>query len=114
MITLEEKWVEVAKVENIPVNGGACIQYQDKQIALFYSESLDEWYACQNLCPHKKQMVLSRGLLGDHAGEPKVACPLHKNSFSLKSGKCLTNEDLDRLTIYPVKVENNSIYIAMD
>jgi hypothetical protein len=31
---------------------------------------------CQNQCPHKGDMVLGRGLIGDEKGEPKVARPI--------------------------------------
>jgi len=43
--------------------------------------------------------------------EPKVACPLHKNTFSLKTGKHL-NGDLDGIATYPVKVEDGFVYIG--
>jgi nitrite reductase (NADH) small subunit len=36
-------------------NRSGCIKYKDKQIA---TEERNEWYACQNVCPHK--MVLSK------------------------------------------------------
>ena len=39
------------------------------------------------------EFVLSRGMLGDQNGTPKVACPLHKKTFSLESGACLSGED---------------------
>ena len=42
---------------------------------------------------HVSENVLSRGIVGDLAGEPKVACPLYKKLFSLKSGICLNGED---------------------
>ena len=50
------------------------------------SPAAAQWYACQNLCPHKQEMVLARGIIGDQQGVPKVACPLHKKTFSLESG----------------------------
>jgi nitrite reductase (NADH) small subunit len=30
-----------------------------KQIAILTSKEEAEWYACQNACPHKMEMVLS-------------------------------------------------------
>ncbi len=104
-------WFRAAEVSKFPKNGGACVKYNDKQIAVFNFSRDGNWYACQNLCPHKMQMVLSRGMIGEDQGEPKVACPLHKNTFSLKSGKHL-NGDLNSITTYPVKVEDGFVYIG--
>jgi nitrite reductase (NADH) large subunit len=73
-------WVAVGKVADFPRDGGATIKYGRSQIAVFNLTSRGEWYASQNMCPHKKAFVLSRGILGDAAGEPKVACPLHKKT----------------------------------
>jgi nitrite reductase (NADH) small subunit len=81
------------------------------QIAVFNFTRRNEWYACQNLCPHKMQMILSRGMIGSHEGEPKVACPFHKKTFSLKSGQCL-NADVDSISVFPVRVEDGFVYIG--
>lgn len=104
-------WFEAASVNDFPSNGGACVKYKDKQIAVFNFERLSKWYACQNICPHKMEMVLSRGMIGDHNGTPKVACPLHKKTFSLENGANL-NGDLDAIAVYPVKIENNKVFIG--
>ncbi|WP_053978043.1 nitrite reductase small subunit NirD [Mangrovimonas xylaniphaga] len=104
-------WFKAARVDDFPVNGGACVKYKDKQVAVFNFQRKGKWYACQNLCPHKMEMVLSRGMIGDESGIPKVACPMHKKTFSLESGKNL-NGDLDAIVTYPVKIENNIVYIG--
>ncbi|MFP2995557.1 nitrite reductase small subunit NirD [Spongiivirga sp. MCCC 1A20706] len=104
-------WFKAASVEKFPKNGGACIKYKDKQIAIFNFERLGEWYACQNLCPHKMEMVLSRGMIGQEGKHPKVACPLHKSTFSLKTGENL-NGNLGSIATYPVKIEDNFVYIG--
>ncbi len=112
-MSLNKVWVEAAKTEDIPENGGACVLLGGKQIAIFHLKSKDQWYACDNLCKHKMQNVLSRGILGDHNGEPKIACPLHKKSYSLLTGKNLNGEDY-AIEIYPVKAENGSVYVELD
>lgn len=104
-------WFKAAKVSKFPENGGACIKYKDQQIAVFNFTREDAWYACQNLCPHKMEMVLSRGMIGDENLEPKVACPLHKNNFSLKTGEHL-NGDLGAIATYPVKIEHGFVYVG--
>ena len=104
-------WFKAARVEDFPENGGACVKYKDEQIAVFNFSRRKEWYACQNLCPHKKQMALSRGIIGSHAGEPKVACPFHKKTFSLTSGSCINGEE-EKVSVFPVKVEDGFVYIG--
>jgi nitrite reductase (NADH) large subunit len=64
------------------------------------------------MCPHKKAFVLSRGILGDTNGVPKIACPLHKKTFSLDSGACLSDEDY-AVQVFPVKVEGDDIYLEL-
>jgi len=104
-------WFKAAPASKFPKNGGACIKYKDKQIAVFNFTREGTWYACQNLCPHKMEMVLSRGMIGEENMEPKVACPLHKNNFSLKTGENL-NGSCDAITTYPVKVEGGFVYVG--
>ncbi|MDE3742477.1 nitrite reductase small subunit NirD [Maribacter polysaccharolyticus] len=104
-------WFNAAPVSKFPKNGGACIKYKDKQIAVFNFTREGRWYACQNLCPHKMEMVLSRGMIGEENMEPKVACPLHKNTFSLENGKHL-NGGLEAIATYPVKVEGDIVYVG--
>ena len=106
-------WFKAAKVEAFLENGGSCVKVNNKQIAVFYFKKRNEWYACQNMCPHKMEMILSRGMIGDTEGEPKVACPYHKKTFSLKSGENL-NGDPYQITVYPVKIEEGYVYIGLD
>ena len=56
-------------------------------------------------------MVLSRGMIGDMDGIPKVACPLHKKTFSLEDGANLNGEDF-KIAVYPVKIEDEMVYIG--
>lgn len=106
-----EIWHLAAPTFQFPRNGGACVKYKNLQIAVFNFENGKKWYACQNLCPHKMQMVLSRGITGSDQSEPKVACPFHKTTFSLQSGKCLNGEE-EHISVYPVKIKNDNVYIG--
>lgn len=104
-------WFKAANLNDFPKDGGACVKYKGKQIAVFNFERVNKWYACQNVCPHKMEMVLSRGMIGDDKGTPKVACPLHKKTFSLENGENL-NGDLDAIATYPVKIEGDDVLIG--
>lgn len=111
--TAVKVWYKAARVEEFPLNGGACISYKGLQVAVFNFSRRQEWYATQNLCPHKMQMILSRGLIGSQSGEAKVACPYHKKTFSLKTGKNLNGNECD-LATYPVKVENGFVFVGFE
>jgi nitrite reductase (NADH) small subunit len=106
-------WFEVSDAAVFPTNGGMNAMYKGLQIAVFNFTKRGEWYATQNLCPHKKQMILSRGMIGSDGAEPKVACPFHKKTFSLQSGKNLNGSECD-LATYPVKIENGKVFIGFD
>jgi nitrite reductase (NADH) small subunit len=110
---MKDTWIKVGKVEDIPQEGGACLKHNDLQIAVFNFTSRNEWYATQNLCPHRQEMILSRGMIGDKSGEPKVACPFHKRNFSLKTGACLSGDDYTIKT-YPVKVEGGNVFVNVE
>ena len=104
-------WFKVGKTTDFPKNSGACIKYNTKQIAVYNFARTSKWYATQNLCPHKMEMVLSLGMIGDREGIPKVACPMHKKNFSLEDGSNLAGEDL-KIATYPVKIKGGNVYIG--
>ena len=112
-VTTDTTWYKAGTISDVPANGGACAMIQGKQIAIFNFTRRNEWFATDNLCPHKQQMILSRGMIGDMSDEPKVACPFHKKSFSLKDGHCMSGDDYTIKT-YPIKVEDGLIFIGLN
>ncbi|MDG1171228.1 MAG: nitrite reductase small subunit NirD [Polaribacter sp.] len=106
-------WFKVGVISDFPENSGACIKYKTKQIAVFNFTRTGKWYASQNLCPHKMEMVISLGMIGNKEDVPKVACPLHKKNFSLEDGSNLAGEDY-KIAVYPVKIENENVYIGFN
>lgn len=109
---LRRQWVRVASTDEVPAEGGIAVKYGDAQIAVYYLAARGEWYATQNQCPHKNEMVLARGIVGDHKGTPKVACPLHKKTFDLKTGACLSGDHLSIAT-FPVRVEGKDLWVEL-
>jgi nitrite reductase (NADH) large subunit len=105
-------WIFAGKVWDFPADGGATIKHGQTQIAVFRFASRGEWYATQNMCPHRREFVLARGLLGDQNGTPKVACPLHKKTFSLETGECLTGEEY-KISLFPAKLEGDDVYVQL-
>jgi nitrite reductase (NADH) large subunit len=107
-----DSWFQVGKVWDFPHDGGATIKYGKTQIAVFNFTSRGEWYATQNMCPHRREFVLSRGMIGDQNGKPKVVCPVHKKTFSLESGACLSGDELS-VRVFPVKIESDDAYLQL-
>jgi nitrite reductase (NADH) large subunit len=109
---VDRRWVRLASVADVPQNGGIAVRYGGVQLAVFRFSSQNEWYVTQNLCPHKREMVLARGIVGDQGGTPKVACPLHKKTFDLKTGACLSGDALEIAT-FPVRIEGDEVWAEL-
>jgi nitrite reductase (NADH) large subunit len=106
----ERQFVRVASLADVPVEGGIAVQYGDAQIAIFRTGG--ELYATQNSCPHTQASVLARGIVGDERGTPKVACPLHKRTFDLRSGACLS-QDTAPIATFVVRVDGDDILVEL-
>jgi NAD(P)H-dependent nitrite reductase small subunit len=109
---VQRRWTPLARAEDVPAEGGIAVRYGNVQLALFNFASRGQFYATQNMCPHRQDMVLARGIIGDQAGTPKVACPLHKKTFALDGGQCLSGDALEIAT-FPAKVEDGLVYVEL-
>ena len=105
-------WVRLASVADVPKNSGATVMYGAVQLTIYNFAARGEWYASHGMCPHKNAFVMNQGLLGDAAGVPKVACPMHKKNFALATGECMTDEDLS-LPVFPVKVQGDDVFVLL-
>lgn len=106
------EWVKLGTTDMVPADGGVNFKHGEHQIAVFNFSHRGEWYACQNLCPHKREMVLSRGIIGDTKGIPKVACPMHKKAFSLKDGKGIGG-NIYSIQTFAVKIEGEELWVEL-
>ena len=53
--------------------------------------------------------MLYRGIVGCIADEPVVASPLYKQHFSLKTGRCLQEEQ--SIAVYDIRIENELVQV---
>ncbi|WP_407731166.1 nitrite reductase large subunit NirB [Pseudocitrobacter faecalis] len=102
-------WQAICALTAIPAQAGIGARLGEMQIALFrFGENV---YALDNLEPGSQANVLSRGLLGDAAGEPIVISPLYKRRIRLRDGRqCDSGEVVVRA--WPVKVENGTVWVS--
>jgi len=108
-----ESRIKAIHAGRIPPDGGIALLIGTRQIAVFHYLQTNQYFACDNECPHNNEMVLARGIIGDKGGVPFVACPMHKRAFSLETGDCL-NKDCGSVRTYPVAIEDDFLYIHID
>ena len=109
--TKTNQWVTVCKLSDIQPNTGVCALVNDEQVAIFRIGNTEEVYALGNYDPFSKAYVLSRGIIGDRKGILKVASPIYKQNFNLKTGECLDDESVS-IPNYPAKVVDGLVQIS--
>jgi nitrite reductase (NADH) small subunit len=103
-------WTTVCPLDRILPNTGVCALVAGQQVAIFrVGESAV--YAIDNYDPFSKAFVLSRGIVGDREGIPKVASPIYKQNFNLLTGQCFDDETVS-VAIYPVQVVNGNVQLG--
>ena len=104
-----EPWSALCDLTAVPPQAGIGARLGSERIALFRFG--DDLYALEDREPGSDASVLSRGLLGDVAGEPVVISPLYKQRVRLRDGQSLDNPQ-HQLRCWPVKLEAGRIWVA--
>lgn len=104
-------WVTICDLEVIAPNTGVNALVGTEQVAIFRIGLTDEVYAVGNFDPFSKAFVMSRGIVGDRKGVLKVASPIYKQNFDLKTGACLDDETVT-LPVYPARVTDGKVQVG--
>jgi nitrite reductase (NADH) small subunit len=105
-----EAWVTVCALEDIVPDTGVCALVAGEQIALVRVGDGDLVFALSNFDPFSKAFVLARGIVGDRAGVPKIASPIYKESFDLRTGVCLDDPTV-AVPVWPVRVQGGQVQV---
>ena len=106
-----KRWQEICGLDEIPEQAGIGDRLGRKPIALFrFGKSV---YALDDQEPGSDANVLSRGILGDAAGEPVVISPLYKQRIRLRDG-CQVDNGEPAVRAWPVKIENGKVWVGND
>lgn len=109
-IPATREWTPACTVDSlVPGRGVAVLLRGGTQVALFLLET-GETFAVGNVDPFGRAAVMSRGLVGDRAGEATVASPLLKQVFSLVDGRCLDDESVG-LGSFETRTDGGVIYV---
>ena len=112
-VQLEEApdWLDVCALDDITPDTGVAALLGGRQIAIVRVGDGDQVYAVDNFDPFSHAFVIARGIVGDRGGIPKIASPIFKQNFDLRTGQCLDDPAV-RLTAYAVRVADGRIQIA--
>ena len=102
-------WTTVCALNDILPNTGVCALVDDQQVAIFRVGA--DLYAIANYDPFSNAYVLSRGIVGDRNGIPKVASPIYKQNFNLATGECLANAEV-RVPTFSVRVMDQQVQVG--
>jgi nitrite reductase (NADH) small subunit len=114
MTVLEQvtMWVDVCAVDDLPYDRGACALVGGYQVAVFRTSPDGMLYALSNYDPFSAAYVLSRGIVGSKGDVPKVASPVFKQNFDLRSGQCLDDPEVSVAT-FPVREVDGRVEVGI-
>ena len=113
MTILEQRtWIDVCAFDDLRPDRGVAALVGPYQVALFRVAPDDELYAISNFDPFSRANVMSRGLVGSKGDVPKVASPVYKQTFDLRTGQCLDDPAVWVKT-FAVRVECGRVEVGM-
>jgi nitrite reductase (NADH) small subunit len=128
-----DEWVRLCRLDQLTPDRGRAALVGGQQVAVFRlsarpsdsppeavgdpvvggDQALSEHvYAVGNRDPFSGAHVLARGIVGDKGGVPKVASPVFKQSFDLRTGECLDDPEVT-VPAYRVRVEDGWILVEL-
>lgn len=90
----QAQWQAVCRLADILPDTGVAALIEGRQLAIFRVGDGEALYAIGNHDPFSGANVLSRGLVGDLAGELVVASPVYKQHFRLRDGVCVEDDSV--------------------
>jgi nitrite reductase (NADH) small subunit len=107
-----EEWVEVCCLDDIIPGTGVAALVHGQQIAIVRPQAGNEVFALSNFDPFSKAYVLARGIVGDKGGVSKIASPIFKQNFSLRTGECLDDPSV-KIPVYPTRIRGDRVEVSL-
>ncbi len=105
-------WQDVCAFDDLVPDRGACALVDGRQVALFRVSPTDELFALSNHDPFSGANVISRGIVGSKGDVPKVASPMYKQSFDLRTGTCLDDPAVS-LPVHLIRERDGRVEVAI-
>lgn len=107
----EFEWYDACVIDAVAPGSGLAVSVGAEQIAIVRTQ--DGFLAAlSNFDPFSKAFVIARGMVGEYADAPTITSPIYLQSFYLETGECLEDRHT-RLSVFPVRVWNGQIQVAL-
>ena len=104
-------WLRICRLDQLTPDRGAAALVGGRQVALFRLSTTGEVAVIDNRDPISGAHVLSRGIVGDVDGVPKVASPVYKQAFDLRTGCCLDDPEVT-IGVHAARVVDGWVEVA--
>lgn len=109
-LALDLGWVPVCRYDDLLPERGVAALLDGIQVAIFrtYDGAV---HAVGNHDPFSGANVLARGITGSRGDVPTVASPMHKQTFDLRTGRCLDDPAVS-VPVWPTCVVDGVVQVA--
>lgn len=102
------RWIPACAVDDVDPEDLIGVQHGGNDYAVYRSPD-DEFYATDGHCTHERELLCD-GLVMDGV----IECPKHNGRFDYTTGRATGAPVLVDLRTYPVKVEDDTVYIGLE
>ncbi len=101
-------WVNACAIDEIEDEDVMPFESEGKAYAIFRTAD-GEISAGDGYCTHERQMLCQGLVMGS-----VIECPKHNGRFDVRSGQALGAPVIVNLKMYPVKIENEHVYVDVE
>ena len=99
-------WIYVCNKDEIDFEDLKRFDYNNKTYCIYHIK--DGFFATDGICTHEEVHLEDGLVMGD-----EIECPMHQGIFDIKTGKAKSPPACEDLKTYPVKNEENKIFIQL-
>lgn len=103
---MSSQYIRVAAVQDVKPGKLGCVEINGRKFLLANVDG--KFYATDDMCTHEDASLSTGALHGDC-----VSCPLHGSRFNVRTGEPQEEPAEVALRTYPVKVEGDSVLVAI-